>query len=79
VKYGWKKMSGKKLRGGFLVHKWEYIYAYREKKRGKAIRRFIVNVKKNWAEESNLIYKNKEGMVMLIIRGEESCNNIDIQ
>jgi len=56
-----------------------YIYAYREKKRGKAIRRFIVNVKKNWAEESNLIYKNKEGMVMSIIRGEEGCNNIDIQ
>jgi len=45
------------------------MYAHREKKRGRAMGGggFIVGTKKNWAEESNLIYKNKEGVTILTI------------
>jgi len=42
------------------------IYTHREKERDKAMRGFIVRIKK-MAEESNLIYKNKEGVIMLTI------------
>jgi len=39
-------------------NKWECIYAHKEKKKGRTIER--LGVKKNWAEESNLIKIRKE-------------------
>jgi len=58
----WKKIEERLSNS----HKWECIYAHREKKRGRTIEGFIVGVKKNWAQESNLIYKNKEGVIISI-------------
>ena len=53
-----------------------------KRKEAELLRDFIVGIKKNWAEESNLIYKNKKGVIMSTIGIREKkvvYNNIGIQ
>ncbi|KYN28175.1 hypothetical protein ALC57_02421, partial [Trachymyrmex cornetzi] len=61
-------------------HKWECVYARREKKRGRAIGGFIIGVKKERAENTSLIYKKEEGVIMSTIDiGEMKTKNISVQ
>ncbi|KYN17233.1 hypothetical protein ALC57_10453 [Trachymyrmex cornetzi] len=58
----WKKIEGKLPSS----HKWECVYARREKKRGRVKGGFINGLRKEWIENSSLIHKKEEGVVIRV-------------
>ncbi|KYN09163.1 hypothetical protein ALC57_18745, partial [Trachymyrmex cornetzi] len=55
-----------------LCETWlERVYARREKKRGRAKGGFIIGLRKEWIENSSLIYKEEEVVMSTIRVGEK--------